>query len=40
VACCWECNMGKSDYDHFEYEADSSKSEDTKDKAPMDQDKS
>lgn len=20
VSCCWECNMGKSDYDSFEYE--------------------
>lgn len=22
VACCWECNMGKSDYDSFEYETE------------------
>jgi hypothetical protein len=20
LSCCWECNMGKSDYDSFEYE--------------------
>lgn len=25
VSCCWECNMGKSDYDSFEYECNDTK---------------